>query len=81
MIALMLYEYFITIEYEVTIGWRRQVTATSCFFIANRFIMLCMVVTGLLAMILWDSGWIAASYVSIIIAHGFDILTDSQGVT
>ncbi|KIP03219.1 hypothetical protein PHLGIDRAFT_77942, partial [Phlebiopsis gigantea 11061_1 CR5-6] len=33
---LMLYEYFITLEYEVSIGWQRRVTVTSLMFLLNR---------------------------------------------
>lgn len=56
-IALMLYEYCITLEYEVSIGWRRQRNVTSLLFLLNRYIMLCMVITEILSM-LPDISWV-----------------------
>ena len=46
----MLYEYFITLEHEIYIGWQRRVTATSFMFLLNRFVMLGMITSGIIAM-------------------------------
>ena len=41
-LALVAWEFFITIQHEVSIGWQAKPTATSIMFIVNRWVMLCM---------------------------------------
>ena len=39
-LALILHEYFVTFEYEVTIGWQRKFNLTSSIFMLNRWMSL-----------------------------------------
>ena len=49
--AIMLYEYFITLENEVSLGWQRRVTATSIMFLLNRYVMLSMIISEIITML------------------------------